>query len=418
MAVARVPALSSVLTPASATGLSSPPGISRCVLLSTRCHCYVRPRLPLLESATRLPVASLDPCRVHSVLGGKLLAQDTATHYFYPILADCSHFLPSHDFQPEDQPSLPLVPRMRVVRGRRVRGGAWSCLVLPHQDEEMRERRAGVGMGPGRAGQAPSASCHWAPALGSLHGCPWQHHLGPSFQITSSLWAEDSTCLHRCLTSAFSCWATCSHSVTPIWFFTRTFGSNFSSSHCRVSVFPAALLDCSLPLPESGILLGQQRVSGVGGSCGSPGQLVKPPNPTPHFLPSPGNMVSAAAQLGSSCVCTHGPPFPSPPRPGYPAAWPGVLFGRLENLTAAANSPRQVPRPPLTTRHSETLLKIFSCALRLLHLQKLENVLRDLPPWPALKRLLLLLAALRNAIAQNLHFIQGELAWSYLSATF
>ncbi|XP_034521233.1 ATP-binding cassette sub-family A member 13 isoform X3 [Ailuropoda melanoleuca] len=42
----------------------------------------------------------------------------------------------------------------------------------------------------------------------------------------------------------------------------------------------------------------------------------------------------------------------------------------------------------------------------LLHLQKLENVLRDLPPWPALKRLLLLLAALRNAIAQNLHFIQ------------
>uniref|UniRef100_A0A452QTV9 ABC transporter domain-containing protein n=1 Tax=Ursus americanus TaxID=9643 RepID=A0A452QTV9_URSAM len=88
-------------------------------------------------------------------------------------------------------------------------------------------------------------------------------------------------------------------------------------------------------------------------------------------------------------------------------AWPGVLFGPLENLTAAANSPRWVPRPPLTTRHSETLLKIFSCALRLLHLQKLENVLRDLPPWPALKRLLLLLGALRNAIAQNLLFVQA-----------
>lgn len=132
------------------------------------------------------------------------------------------------------------------------------------------------------------------------------------------------------------------------------------------------------------------------------------PRPPPNFLPSPGNVVSAAAQLGSSCVCTHGPPFPSPPRPGYPAAWPGVLFGPLENLTAAANSPRWVPCPPLTTRHSETLLKIFSCALRLLHLQKLENVLRDLPPWPALKRLLLLLGALRNAIAQNLRFVQGK----------
>lgn len=224
--------------------------------------------------------------------------------------------LPSHNFQPEDQPSLPLVPRMRVVRGRHARGGAWSCLFLPHQNKEMRERRAGVGTGPGRAGQVPSATCHWAPALGSLHGCPWQHLLGPSFQLTSSPWAEDSTCLHRCLRSAFSCWATCSHSVTPIWFFTRTFGSNFSSSHCRVSVFPAALLDCSLPLPESGILLGQQRISGVGGSCGSLGQLVKPPTPPPTSCLPQGTWSLQLLSWGAPASAHMDPRFPPLPAQG------------------------------------------------------------------------------------------------------
>ncbi|XP_045421289.1 ATP-binding cassette sub-family A member 13-like isoform X2 [Lemur catta] len=40
------------------------------------------------------------------------------------------------------------------------------------------------------------------------------------------------------------------------------------------------------------------------------------------------------------------------------------------------------------------------------HLQKLQSVLQNLPPWPALKRLLQLDGALRNSIAQNLHFVQ------------
>uniref|UniRef100_A0A8C5XUF3 ATP binding cassette subfamily A member 13 n=1 Tax=Microcebus murinus TaxID=30608 RepID=A0A8C5XUF3_MICMU len=40
------------------------------------------------------------------------------------------------------------------------------------------------------------------------------------------------------------------------------------------------------------------------------------------------------------------------------------------------------------------------------HLQKLQSMLQNLPPWPALKRLLQLDGALRNSIAQNLHFVQ------------
>ncbi|XP_058390822.1 ATP-binding cassette sub-family A member 13 [Diceros bicornis minor] len=42
----------------------------------------------------------------------------------------------------------------------------------------------------------------------------------------------------------------------------------------------------------------------------------------------------------------------------------------------------------------------------LLHLQKLQSVLRNLPQWPALKTLLQLDGTLRNAMAQNLHFVQ------------
>ncbi|XP_008589199.1 PREDICTED: ATP-binding cassette sub-family A member 13, partial [Galeopterus variegatus] len=40
------------------------------------------------------------------------------------------------------------------------------------------------------------------------------------------------------------------------------------------------------------------------------------------------------------------------------------------------------------------------------HLRKLQSVLQNLPQWPALKRLLQLDGALRNAIAQHLHFVQ------------
>ncbi|XP_008050014.1 ATP-binding cassette sub-family A member 13, partial [Carlito syrichta] len=47
---------------------------------------------------------------------------------------------------------------------------------------------------------------------------------------------------------------------------------------------------------------------------------------------------------------------------------------------------------------------IFPKILR--HLRKLQSVLHNLPQWPAMKRLLQLDGALRNSIAQNLHFVQ------------
>ncbi|XP_054213296.1 ATP-binding cassette sub-family A member 13 isoform X3 [Homo sapiens] len=43
------------------------------------------------------------------------------------------------------------------------------------------------------------------------------------------------------------------------------------------------------------------------------------------------------------------------------------------------------------------------------HLWKLQSLLQNLPQWPALKRFLQLDGALRNAIAQNLHFVQEVL---------
>nr|XP_035109261.2 ATP-binding cassette sub-family A member 13 isoform X1 [Callithrix jacchus] len=43
------------------------------------------------------------------------------------------------------------------------------------------------------------------------------------------------------------------------------------------------------------------------------------------------------------------------------------------------------------------------------HLLKLQSMLQNLPQWPALKRFLQLDGALRNAIAQNLHFVQEVL---------
>ncbi|XP_004676587.1 PREDICTED: ATP-binding cassette sub-family A member 13 [Condylura cristata] len=45
----------------------------------------------------------------------------------------------------------------------------------------------------------------------------------------------------------------------------------------------------------------------------------------------------------------------------------------------------------------------------LLHLQKLQDILQNLPQWPTLKRLLQFDEALRNVIAQNLHFFQEVL---------
>lgn len=119
-------------------------------------------------------------------------------------------------------------------------------------------------------------------------------------------------------------------------------------------------------------------------------------------------------------LCLHEGLYPPHPHPGgcrCPAVCPGILLGPGRILQRPLIHLRWGLRPPLRAQHSETLLKIISCALRLLHLQKLENVLQDLPPWPALKRLLPVLGALRNAIAQNLRFVQGKLAGSHSSPT-
>lgn len=62
-------------------------------------------------------------------------------------------------------------------------------------------------------------------------------------------------------------------------------------------------------------------------------------------------------------------------------------------------------------RHTELLpvmFHLFISALRLLPLQKLQHFLWELPPWPALTRLLQLDGALRSVAAQNLHLVRGK----------
>lgn len=51
---------------------------------------------------------------------------------------------------------------------------------------------------------------------------------------------------------------------------------------------------------------------------------------------------------------------------------------------------------------------LYISALRLLYMQRLQRVLRKLPPGPALMRLLQLDGALRNAGAQDLHLVRGN----------
>ncbi|KAG8510527.1 ATP-binding cassette sub-family A member 13, partial [Galemys pyrenaicus] len=58
---------------------------------------------------------------------------------------------------------------------------------------------------------------------------------------------------------------------------------------------------------------------------------------------------------------------------------------------------------------ADNLKSIFLSPQILLHLQKLQDILRNLPQWPPLKRLLQFDEALRNVIAQNLHFFQEVL---------
>ncbi|XP_077916041.1 ATP-binding cassette sub-family A member 13 [Halichoerus grypus] len=100
-----------------------------------------------------------------------------------------------------------------------------------------------------------------------------------------------------------------------------------------------------------------------------------------------------------------------------------VLAGAARGLEALGNAFVEEREPRQVVEALYAVLRILSESLAadgptdshpspktLLHLQKLENVLWDLPPrWPALKRLLPLLGALRNAIAQNLRFVQEVL---------
>lgn len=54
------------------------------------------------------------------------------------------------------------------------------------------------------------------------------------------------------------------------------------------------------------------------------------------------------------------------------------------------------------------MFHLYISALRLLYMQRLQRVLRKLPPGPALTRLLQLDRALRNAGAQDLHLVRGN----------
>ncbi|XP_045350209.1 ATP-binding cassette sub-family A member 13 [Leopardus geoffroyi] len=99
-----------------------------------------------------------------------------------------------------------------------------------------------------------------------------------------------------------------------------------------------------------------------------------------------------------------------------------VLEGAARSLEALGNRFVEETEPRKVLEALHTLLLILSDGLAaddpsgdhsspktLLYLQKLENVLRNLPPWPARTRLLPLYGALRNAIAQHLRFVQEVL---------
>uniref|UniRef100_A0A663MWU2 ATP binding cassette subfamily A member 13 n=1 Tax=Athene cunicularia TaxID=194338 RepID=A0A663MWU2_ATHCN len=51
----------------------------------------------------------------------------------------------------------------------------------------------------------------------------------------------------------------------------------------------------------------------------------------------------------------------------------------------------------------------FDC--RILHLERMQSVLQDVPQWPVMERLLLVDGAMRNVIAQYLYFTEGKAAW-------
>uniref|UniRef100_A0A8C0R712 ATP binding cassette subfamily A member 13 n=1 Tax=Canis lupus dingo TaxID=286419 RepID=A0A8C0R712_CANLU len=163
-----------------------------------------------------------------------------------------------------------------------------------------------------------------------------------------------------------------------------------------------ALLGCPLPPPSlpppSSSSWGHTEPLGRGGRCSSWG------GSRTAWPPGRGLRTSPLGSSGAAAVPACFPP--SRPRLqgcSWAAGW--ASFWNLPDSSVAADSP--VPGRPPTT-HKSASETVVSCALRLLHLQKLEDVLRDLPPRPAPRRPLALSPALGNAIAHKLRFVQGE----------
>lgn len=84
---------------------------------------------------------------------------------------------------------------------------------------------------------------------------------------------------------------------------------------------------------------------------------------------------------------------------------PVMCCGALQSLRTL---PQAVGPLPLLCLLSWYICLFF--APRFQHLDQLQHSVSDLSPWPALRRLLLLDPVLRNVVAQDLRFVQGELA--------
>lgn len=170
--MARVPAPSSVRTPASAPGLASPPGIPQGVPLSARCHHDFRHRLPVLR------LALICPRRPWILIPSTLpLVGNCWPEHHSSLLLPCSRRMLT--------PSLLQVPTSNRTthqaflwdRGHMsseaggARGApvpAWtSCTGV------MRCRRGGSVWAWGQVGpdedRVPPIA---GPASGTLHGCP------------------------------------------------------------------------------------------------------------------------------------------------------------------------------------------------------------------------------------------------------
>ncbi|XP_038309867.1 ATP-binding cassette sub-family A member 13 [Canis lupus familiaris] len=128
---------------------------------------------------------------------------------------------------------------------------------------------------------------------------------------------------------------------------------------------------------------------------------------------------AAAGVMGAAVVRSQlRPPGRHLPRPldSCPLlASPGASFlalGVIVDGSCPTPSTSLARAPPvrLVSHITASNRKTEQVSLWLLHLQKLEDVLRDLPPRPAPRRPLALSPALGNAIAHKLRFVQGALA--------